>query len=218
MPQPIEIAIFDLDGTLLDTLDSLAKAFNLALCDIDCPNHDVQAYKLIIGDGARVAAQRALPADRQGDDHLDACVARFKHHYDQSWQTAVPYGGIVAVLNELKGQIPLAVLSNKDQVFTSQCVDYFFPDMFDTAVGFSEHVKHKPDPSGAIQVAAKLGSSTARACMIGDTATDMNTAVACDMTGIGVLWGFRDQNELEQSGALHIIHTPDALIPLILNQ
>lgn len=215
MPNPIDVAVFDLDGTLLDTLTSLAGVYNQALADEGYPTHSVDAYKTIIGDGARVAAQRALPEDRQSDADIDACVARFRNHYEGTWQTAAPYPGMVELLQDLKGQLPLAVLSNKDQRFTAQCVDHFFPSVFDVVVGFGDEVIHKPDPSGAHKVARALGSTTDRLAMIGDTATDMNTATACNMTGIGVLWGFRDETELTQSGAAHLVSCPHELLPLL---
>ena len=215
MPKPIEIAIFDLDGTLLDTLASLAGVYNQALTDAGFPPHPVEAYKTIIGDGARVAAQRALPKDHQTDADINACVSRYQALYERRWQTATPYPGMDELLATLKGQMPLAVLSNKDQRFTALCVDHFFPGMFDVIVGFGGDVIHKPDPSGARKVAGLLGKTTDRTAMIGDTATDMNTAAACDMTGIGVLWGFRDEEELRQSGAAHIVTTPDELLSLL---
>jgi len=207
--------IFDLDGTLLDTLASLAKAFNMALADLNCPPHPVDAYRRIIGDGARVAAMRALPEKRQSSRDIELCVGHFQRHYAENWQTATVYGGISELLSELKPDYPLAVLSNKDESFTRQCCDHFFPGLFTLAIGFSDRVIHKPDPSGAMRIAAHLDTDVRDLWVIGDTATDMKTAVNTGMTGVGVLWGFRDRNELAISGATHIIENPSELTGLL---
>lgn len=207
--------IFDLDGTLLNTLDSLAAAFNQALDDMGCTPHTVDAYRTIIGDGARVAAMRALPPTRQAEEDIDRCVTLFQGHYAETWQTAGLYPGVSDLVSSLSGSIPIAVLSNKDQAFTQQCCDYFFPGSFDIALGFSAGIRHKPDPSGAAHIAGKLQIALEDIWMIGDTATDMKTAMATGMTGVGVLWGFRDRAELDKNGATHIIESPSELISLL---
>jgi phosphoglycolate phosphatase len=213
-------AIFDLDGTLLDTLASLAVAFNTALTEMNCPTHPVDDYRMIIGDGARVAAIRCLPEDQQDDAIIDECVRRFQKIYAGSWQETSPYPGINELIEELSICMPLAVLSNKDNRFTKQCVDYFFEGKFQLAVGagYAGKVTHKPDPSGGVVIAEHLNLSPQQLWMIGDTATDMNTATACNMKGVGVLWGFRDQAELKAAGAKHIVATPPELRALLLNQ
>jgi phosphoglycolate phosphatase len=204
--------IFDLDGTLLDTLASLAQAFNGALQEMGYPPHPVDAYRQIIGDGARVAAIRALPDTAHQDSTVDECAQKFRAHYESIWQDATIYTGMSELLDALRPDIPLAVLSNKDEAFTKQCVAHFFPGVFQLAVGFNETIRHKPDPSGASHIVQTLKVAPAQTWMVGDTATDMNTAAACNMTGIGVLWGFRDQPELQQSGAAMMFATPGDLL------
>ncbi len=204
-----ELLIFDLDGTLLDTLTTIAEAFNLALEDMDCPTHPIVDYRYIVGDGVSVAAKRGLPADRQQD--IEECIERFKSYYDNNWHQAKPYDGIVPLLESLKGRVPLAVLSNKDEKFTRQIIDHVMPGTFDVVLGFRAPFKHKPDPAGANWIMSEIGVDPSATWMIGDTATDMKTANACSMTGVGVLWGFRDEKELTANGASLITPSPRAL-------
>lgn len=209
------VLVFDLDGTLLDTLASLAEAYNLALKDLGFPPHATDAYRMIIGDGAFVAARRALPQDRKDDQLIAQCVDKFRHYYDDLWRTASPYPGIKALLATLRGDYTLTVLSNKDEAFTRQCCDTFFPGVFELTLGASDMVKHKPDPSGPRAIARHYGREPNQLWMIGDTATDMKTAAATGMTGVGVLWGFRDRVELLENGAHHLLHEPAELLALL---
>lgn len=209
------VLVFDLDGTLLNTLDSLAEAYNRSLADLGCPPHATEAYRMIIGDGAYVAAQRALPADRQDEASKMACVEGFRAHYESLWHTATSYSGIDDLLEELQGHYPLAVLSNKDNAFTRRCCEHFFPGIFETTLGASSAIAHKPDPSGPEALARHFSCSTNDLWMIGDTATDMKTAVTADMTGVGVLWGFRDRDELLENGATHLLREPAELLSLL---
>ncbi len=208
-------AIFDLDGTLLDTLADLASAFNRALVDMKCPTHDTEAYKNIIGDGARIAAIRCLPEDRQDDASIEECVDRFKTIYEKAWhEKTQPYSGIVDCLSSL--ELLKGVLSNKDELFTRACVSHFFaPGTFKAVIGFSDEVKHKPDPGGALLITEMFGCQPEEVIFVGDTATDMKTATACNMLPIGVLWGFRDAPELSENGAEHLVETPEALKTLL---
>ncbi len=214
----IKGAVFDLDGTLLDTLATLAQAFNTPLTEMGYAPRSVDDFRYIIGDGARVAATRCLPDDARNDENIDDLTRRFQAYYADHWQAGTsPYPGIIDAVETLAGAMPLAVLSNKDEVFTAQCVAHFFESHhFRTCVGFSEAVKHKPDPSGANVIAGELGVATNELMMIGDTATDMRTAVACNMVAVGVLWGFRDEQELLDAGAQYLVSTPGELTSLAL--
>lgn len=215
MTQPA--LIFDLDGTLLDTLQSLAEVFNTMLSDQGFPTHSVEAYRQIIGDGVSVAVERALPDDEISAEAIDRGVAQFREIYHDNWQTARPYPGIEALIDELVGHFPLAVLSNKDDAFTQRCINHFFPGYFDVIYGHRQGFKHKPDPAMGLALCSELGVAPDLSLMIGDTATDMKTAVACGMTGVGVLWGFRERQELTDHGASYLIRSPadlTALLPL----
>lgn len=207
--------IFDLDGTLLNTLADLANAFNQALIDMGCPTHPKAAYKRIIGDGARIAAMRCLPHDRQDERSIEECVDRFKTLYESAWHEATePYPGIPGLLAAI--ECDKGVLSNKDEAFTRACVAHYFePDTFKAVIGFSDDVKHKPDPGGALLISEMFGCPPEAVIFVGDTATDMKTAQACNMLPIGVLWGFRDAQELTENGAEHLVETPKELKTLL---
>lgn len=210
----IKAYIFDLDGTLLNTLKSLSDSFNRALVQLGYPTHPMEAYRYFIGDGLRKCVERILPEASRSEDNILQMMQVQQADYTESWQVdAGPYDGIVSMLEELTaGGFPLAVLSNKNHPFTVRCIDHFFPEIrFDRVQGFSEVVPHKPDPTGALLIAKDLGLAPAEIAFVGDTHTDMNTATASDMTGIGVLWGFRDYQELNESGAKHIIEYPSEL-------
>lgn len=213
MPKPL--VIFDLDGTLLDTQASIAEAFNRALAELDAPPRDVEEFRFIIGDGARVAASRCLPEERQSDQEIDQCLAGFKRHYDDTWQDAVPYDGIVDMLDGLRGKVHLAVLSNKDDAFTQQCIAHSFDDVFDSILGHRPEFGLKPDPAGALHILRTFSASPDDSMMVGDMAIDMKTSVACNITGVGVLWGFRDAPELTSAGARHIISAPSDMLNLV---
>ena len=209
-----EAIVFDLDGTLLNTLESLAGSYNHALQTMGFATHELDDYRYIIGDGAITAAKRALPPGHQSGQNVDKCLALFRDHYDRNWQTATVYPGIYDTLDGL-ADLPLAVLSNKDEQFTKQCVEHFFPDRFVLAVGASSTISHKPDPSGAEFIARSLNTACSSLWLVGDTATDMKTATASGMSGIGVLWGFRDREELAKQRAQHIIDAPAELLSLL---
>ena len=211
------LVIFDLDGTLLDTLASIAAAFNQSLGDLDAPPREVRAFRHIVGDGARVAAGRCLPDDRQTDDEIEQCMRGFQRYYASCWSEAKPYDGIKATLDSLKEAAWLAVLSNKDEAFTRRCVEHYFPGMFDQVVGYRPELGHKPDPAGGLHILNRLNVAADDSMLVGDTATDMNTAAACKMRGVGVLWGFRNEQELRAAGADHIISHPSDLTVLLKN-
>ena len=209
-----ELIIFDLDGTLLNTLASIARAYNAALSSSGYPTHPIEAFRQIIGDGASVAAQRCLPSDRQSESDIKHCIEQFQQHYEQLWDTASPYQDILKLLNSLPSELKLGVLSNKDDRFTQRCVKHFFPATFDYVLGHRPDIPHKPNPQGGNKLMAALGTSSTATWLIGDTATDMNTAAACKVAGVGVLWGFRDKDELVSSGAEAIVDTPMQILDL----
>ena len=207
--------IFDLDGTLLNTLQSLASSFNRALTELGFPTHAVQEYRYFIGDGQRKCVERILPHEACTEANIVRMMQVQEADYSLSWrEDAAPYDGILPLLEELHGAgTQLAVLSNKNHPFTVRCVEHFFGDIqFDRVLGFSAAVPHKPDPTGALTIAEELGLAPAEIAFVGDTRTDMATAVASGMTGVGVLWCFREQRELNDAGARHIIGHPSELI------
>lgn len=217
MRPDIKGIVFDLDGTLLNTLPTLAAAFNGSLEQMGFPAKPVNDFRHIIGDGAHKAAMRCLPAPARTEDKIAGLMGRFEKAYRNIGQKGTrPYDGITEAVTELGGRLPLAVLSNKDAVFSAGCIEHFFAEgTFVTCIGYGGDVKHKPHPSGAKKIAEHLGCHLEELVMIGDTATDMRTALACNMLPVGVLWGFRDERELTGAGARFLVEAPRQLPALI---
>ena len=209
--------IFDLDGTLLDTLESLANCYNRTLNKHGYPTHEADAYRYFIGDGAEKCVTRCLPESARKPEIIAELMATQREDYQLTWQeSAAPYSGISALLHSLvESRVRIAVLSNKDQSFTESCVKHFLPDYtFDPVVGYSSTTPHKPDPTGAKKIAADWGIAPEHIAFIGDTSMDMETATKSGMNAIGVLWGFRTKQELQDAGAKHIVRGPEEILDL----
>lgn len=206
--------LFDLDGTLTNTLHDIADAMNRALRLHGLPEWPVDAYRTLVGDGARVLAQRAV-RDQQA---LALSVqAEYQAYYERHNLVASrPYDGIPEMLRALQSAgMKLAVFSNKPDADTRNVVSHFFPDIRWTAVrGQVEGVPVKPDPAGALLTAQALGVPPADILYLGDTGTDMRCAVSAGMLPVGALWGFRTREELLQCGARHIAERPEQVIRL----
>jgi phosphoglycolate phosphatase len=201
--------LFDLDGTLADTLEDLANATNHALAALGCPTHPADDYRHLVGDGARTLCSRALPVNRQ--DLVDDTLRLMREHYEaHRYDRTRLYDGIPDLVTALRGRgLRLAVLSNKPDRFTCEMVDrYFAPATFDIVRGQRANVPLKPDPTAALQIAQELDIAPARWLYLGDTNTDMRTARAAGMFAVGVLWGFRDREELLETGAETLVATP----------
>jgi phosphoglycolate phosphatase len=210
--------IFDLDGTLLDTLEDLADAANGMLAIHGYPTHAIDAYRYFVGDGMNMLVTRAVPEDQRDDGTLEKCLVTMKREYQRCLNVKTePYAGIDPMLAELKAsQIPLAVLTNKPTPFATQCIERFFPgNLFDQVIGQHDRLPKKPDPAGALRIAAEWGVAPSEIVYVGDTSTDMETAVRAGMLPVGVLWGFRTGEELEQHGAKRLISSPMDLIPVV---
>lgn len=207
--------IFDLDGTLIDSLLDLATTSNQVLQEHNLPTHPIEAYRTLVGDGVRVLFQRALPEGRKADENLlDSCIAAFNRLYDQQWdQHTHPYEGITPALEVLNQRgFSLTVLSNKPHPFTVACVDKYFPQIpFQVVLGNSPDLPRKPDPAGVYSIADRLSTSPQHCIYVGDTNTDMQTAIAAGCHAVGVTWGFRSEQELISSGAQTILHHPEDL-------
>ncbi len=212
--------LFDLDGTLLDTLEDLASAVNAALAEDGLPVHPIDHYRYAVGEGAENLIRRSLPAGLpKVDEKVPELLARFKEIYaDNLVVKTCLYPGIAELLDELVGRgIVLGILSNKPDTFTRVLVEGPLLDRwsFAFAMGQRPEWPRKPDPAPAREAARVMSLSPSEILYVGDTATDMKTAVAAGMYPLGVLWGFRGEEELRTSGAQSLIAHPSELLGLI---
>lgn len=211
----INSVIFDLDGTLLDTLQDLAVSVNHALSHMGYPVHPLEAYRGFIGDGSRQLVTRALPANRRAPETVTACLQTYRSHYDRHWHVHTrPYPGILPLLKSLQAiGLKLAVVTNKPHDLALQCIAFFFPATpFEPVIGQREGYPVKPHPQAALAAAQHLQILPEACLLLGDSGVDMATARAAGMCPIGALWGFRDRAELERSGAQACIHQPQELL------
>ncbi|AGF79791.1 haloacid dehalogenase superfamily enzyme, subfamily IA [Desulfocapsa sulfexigens DSM 10523] len=207
--------IFDLDGTLLDTLDDLAMAANATLENFGFPAHPVDAYRYFVGEGLRTLMQRIVPGSNATDEQLNEYMVKFGEIYTNTWNVNTRlYEGIFEMIASLSAAgLQLAVLSNKPHLFTQLCVETFFPEQpFAFVFGQRDGVAKKPNPAGALEIAEKMGVAVADILYVGDTATDMQTGNGAGMRTIGVEWGFRDRTELENNNAWKIVRTPAEVV------
>jgi len=209
--------IFDLDGTLLDTINDLADSMNSVLEHFNFPIHDTEAYKYFVGNGMRKLVERAFPETERTEENLKRGHAALLEEYNKRWDNKTrPYDGIPELLDALleKG-IKVAVLSNKAHEFTKLVVEKFLGKWkFDAVLGERNGLV-KPDPTGALEIAKQLGVETSECLYLGDTAVDMKTATSAGMHAVGVLWGFRKADELKEGGARILISHPAEVLDLL---
>lgn len=210
--------LFDLDGTLLDTLADIANAANAALLRLNLPTHPVDKYRRFVDDGAGCLAQRVLGQAGGDEKTVERCRQIIAEEYQKCWaDNTRPYPGMPELVAELSARgVPMAVLSNKPHDATMRVVEFFFPDKpFRVVRGARPGVPIKPDPAAALQIAAELRIEPQRFIYLGDTDTDMRTAVAAGMFAAGALWGFRTAEELCATGAQTLLKTPAEVITLL---
>ena len=215
MKRNYRAVLFDLDGTLADSLADLANATNAALQAVGCPPHPPARYRIMVGDGARTLCIRAVPADRP--ELVDEVRRRMRDHYAaHCFDETRLYPGILELVRALADRgCQLAVLSNKPDDFTNQMIAHYFqPNPFQIVRGHRADTPLKPDPTSALAIARELKIPPADWLYLGDTNTDMQTAQAAGMVPVGVLWGFRERAELLASGAAEIIAKPADLLQL----
>lgn len=209
--------IFDLDGTLLNTLTDLANSTNHALQSCDYPTHSMEDVRKFVGNGVANLILKAMP---QGcsDAEFEKCFTAFKAHYKQhSMDLTQPYPGIMELLKELKdSDIKMAIVSNKlDSAVKKLCTN-FFSEYIDIAIGESTAMRRKPYPDMVIEAMRLLGAAPEECVYIGDSEVDIQTARNTGIDCICVLWGFRDIDLLKDNGATSFANAPSD-IPLILN-
>ncbi|HHY41244.1 MAG TPA: HAD family hydrolase [Thermoanaerobacterales bacterium] len=211
-------AIFDLDGTLLDSLQDLADSVNQVLKSQGLPVHEVEKYKYYVGNGMYNLVMRTLPPDKREESYIKYCEALVKKEYGKRWaDTTKPYEGIPELLNKfISLKFKLAVLSNKPHEFTQLIVKKLLPQWkFDVVFGERQGIPRKPDPAGALEIAQIFGVPPKEFLYFGDSGTDMTTAKAAGMFAVGVLWGFRTADELLESGADILIEKPTDILKFI---
>ena len=206
--------IFDIDGTLLDTLTDLAASVNYALRQFGMPEHSTDDIRRFVGNGVRRLMERAIPQGAE-NPQFDAVFAAFREHYMRhSADTTRPYEGIPETLSELKRRgCPMAVVSNKMMDATQELVKRFFPEI-EVAIGEHEAagIHKKPAPDTVYEALRRLGASKESAVYVGDSDVDIETACNAGLPCISVLWGFRDREFLLQHGATTLIQHPRELL------
>jgi len=207
-----EAAIFDLDGTLVNSLNDLADSANAVLRSHGFPAHDVEAYRYFVGNGSRKLIERILPADRAADatfvrDFMAEYKARYAAHLLDKTK---PYDGIMEMLAELRRRsIPMAVCTNKHQSAAEAIMEALFPhDMFCEIIGDQDGLPRKPNPSKVLHIMKNMGVTGDKTLYFGDTSVDMDTARNAGAFAVGVLWGFRPAEELTEHGADILLKHP----------
>lgn len=206
--------IFDLDGTLLDTLQDLAAAVNFALRKNGMEEHSIDDIRRFVGNGVRKLIERAVP-DGSKNPRIDEVFADFRSYYMQhSLDATKPYDGITEILQELKQRgCKMAVVSNKMMAATQELVAHFFPEI-EVAIGENEAegIRKKPAPDMVFEALNRLGAEAESAVYIGDSDVDIQTAMNAGVPCISVLWGFRNREFLLEHGAQHFIEKPSEII------
>ncbi len=205
--------IFDLDGTLLNTLGDLAASCNFALREMKMPERTTDEIRRFVGNGVKKLIERAVPKGTPSET-VEQALAIFRQHYlEHGLDTTKPYEGIDEMLAELKRRGKnIAVVSNKFYDATRQLCHHFFPDTVAVAIGEREGISKKPAPDTVIAALEELGVSAEGAVYVGDSEVDVQTAQNCGIPCISVLWGFRDKDFLSENGATTFVLRPEEIL------
>lgn len=209
--------IFDLDGTLVNSLEDISDAMNTVLTGLNYPTHTYYAYQYFIGSGLRNLVSKALPTSNNTDEQIETCFESMITEYREicTFKTK-PYNGIIELLDNLKSKnIKLAVFSNKADELTKKMASEIFPDYFDAAVGLSTEALKKPNPFEAIEISKSWNLKPEEIIFIGDSDIDMLTANNANMFPVGVSWGYRTEKELIESGAKVVLNSPLDLMQIV---
>jgi phosphoglycolate phosphatase len=215
---PYKAILFDVDGTLLNTLEDLSDSVNRVLAGKGFPTHKLEAYRYFIGDGSAMLITRALPEEKRNDDTIRSCIEMFIEDYGRNWNVRTKsYDGVTEMLDALMARgLKIAALSNKPHEFTKRCVNHFLSNWtFEVVLGYRDAVPLKPDPASALEVAKRLNIPPVDFLFLGDSAVDMKTAIAAGMYPVGALWGFRAIEELQENGAQALIERPLEILNLL---
>lgn len=210
--------LFDLDGTLVNSLEDLADSMNKVLRKRGFPQHSVDEYRFMIGSGITHLVSESLPPGERGEKLIAECYGMMLEDYRGNCTNKTrPYDGIQSLLNELASRgVRMAVLSNKAEELTEKVVTTLFPDNhFDIVMGSTSGRPRKPDPTCALEISRRLATEPADFIYVGDTDVDMKTANSAGMYAVGALWGFRTKAELLSSGARYLLERPSDLIEIL---
>ena len=215
-----DIVIFDLDGTLLNTIGDLAASVDYVMRSRNLPEHTDAEYRQMVGGGIKRLVERALPSALAADEnYVDDCVTQFRRYYvDNIDRHTYPYEGMPELLRELRRcGVKLAVASNKFHAGTKKLIDKFFGDFSWKAIyGNREGFPLKPDPAIVDLIVEQCGATKENTYFIGDSGIDMKTANDAGVHSVGVTWGFREREELTENGAEYIVDTPKDILKIVL--
>ena len=208
-----ETYIFDLDGTLLSTLDDLVASTNYALRWAGMPERTVEEVRMFVGNGVKLLMERAIP-NGINNPKFEETYGKFREHYmEHNLDTTCPYEGIPELLCELKRRgKKLAIVSNKFYAATQELAKHFFPDTIEVAIGERDSIRKKPAPDTVLEALKQLGASKDNAVYIGDSDVDIMTAKNCGLPCISVLWGFRDKDYLIEHGGTIFVDKPSEIL------
>lgn len=213
-----QYVIFDLDGTLLNTIDDLADAGNWVCANHGWPTHSVEEYKRYVGNGMAKLAARFVPEDWRTPEKLKQVLNEFMPYYDahKADKTSAYAGMPEAVAEMKKAGVSMAVLTNKADELAASVVDHYYPGLFPIVQGALAGMPTKPDPTLLRKLMERMGATTENTLFVGDSNVDIRTAKNGGLTSCGVLWGFRTRQELVEEGADHLVDTPEQLARFIL--
>ncbi|MBD5174803.1 MAG: HAD family hydrolase [Bacteroidales bacterium] len=215
------LVIFDLDGTLLNTIDDLAAATNHAMSTLGYPVHGLWVYPNMVGNGVAKLIERALPDDARSESTIQKALGIFKEYYNEHCCDATqPYPGITEMLQDLTARgVSLAVTSNKYEEGVTKLIHHYFPDAnFKAILGSVEGMPRKPDPSIVFKALSMCPTPKSEVLYVGDSGVDMETARRACIESVGVTWGFRPIHELKEAYADHILSTPTQIISLVTGE
>ncbi|SNU08698.1 phosphoglycolate phosphatase [Lachnospiraceae bacterium] len=212
----INTIVFDMDGTVLNTIDDLTVSMNYVLDKFNMPGHTMEEYRMFFGNGIEFALRKSVPEDTPSDV-IKEMISVFKEHYDiHCLDNTKPYDGILSLMNELKQQgYKMAIVSNKIDSAVKELNEKFFSGVVDVAIGEKPGIKRKPSPDTVLEALKELKSNVNEAVYVGDSEVDYATAQNSGLPCISVLWGFRDRKYLEDIGADTFAEKPEDIIKLL---
>lgn len=215
--QKIKAVLFDLDGTINNTVNDIAASGNYALAKHGFPTHPADSFKLFAGSGTYIMLQRAMPNEHKNDGSVELIIDDYLAHYSvHSMDTTAPYDGIRELIDEVKARgYKMAVVTNKPDAVAKQLLEDMFPGKFDIVVGQMDGMPVKPDPAMPLMAMKELGVAADECVFVGDSGVDIETGKNSGAYPIGVLWGFRGREELLDSGAKELIEKPSELLDIL---